>query len=214
MPVPLRSVLFPDGLPRVTGHDRAKVELANQLYDNLCDIIAHACELDVLCLMENPERSYFWNTSWFVRLQQAVPGFFTTFDSCAHGGHSSKGATSWSSKDVVSSLGLRCDGMHPRKKWIPKISSRRLVFPTAEEAEYPVLLCERIISCLENFGFPLGLSLQDSMRKQKSDPLAPVERLSLGKQPKGNKLRPLVSEFPGYKLVFQHSALRLAGKAP
>ena len=205
VPIPLRSVMCPDGLPHITGHDRAKVELANQLYDNLCDVIAHACSLDVLCLMENPERSLFWNTSWFVRLQQAFPGFFTTFDSCAHGGHRPKGTTIWSSKDVISSLSLRCDGMHPHKKWIPKISSKRLVFPTAEEAEYPALLCERIISCLEVFGFSLGLSLQDSLHKQKSDPLAPVERLSLGKQPKGNKLRPLVSEFQGYKLVFQPS---------
>ena len=45
IPQPLRSDSFPDMLPHISGKDRAKVELANQLYDQLADI---SC---VLCLL-------------------------------------------------------------------------------------------------------------------------------------------------------------------
>ena len=76
------------------------------------------------------------------------------------------------------------------------------MFPTAEEAEYPWLLCERIISCLESFGVSQGLTWKDSLQMQASDPLAPVECLALGKQPKGNKLRPLLN--PGGAVLVHH----------
>ena len=47
-----------------------------------------------------------------------------------------------------------CDGSHWRKPWTPKRVGNRLHFTAAEEAAYPLLLCQRLIDALFELCFP------------------------------------------------------------
>ena len=61
---PLRSDIWPDGLPDLTGMDLERVLSANSLYE-LCERIASLCDLlGLYWVIENPFDSLFWFTSW------------------------------------------------------------------------------------------------------------------------------------------------------
>ena len=59
-PPPLRSDRFPDGRPNLTGTDLARVTTANALYHL---VMAFCCQQGILCTIENPSRSFAWQTS-------------------------------------------------------------------------------------------------------------------------------------------------------
>ena len=117
-------------------------------------------------------------------------------DSTHHGGCRPKLTRFWSSKDVLSSLAATCDNMRPHKPWKPMLKGNRLHFVTKDEAQYPELLCVRLVSVLVQLHFP-RLEHQTLHHQFRADP-ASATRLVLGKQPRGNKLKPLVSEFSSY----------------
>ena len=198
IPQPLRSDAFPDMLPHISGKDRAKVELANQLYDQLADIFLHALSLELLCVIENPGNSLYWATSFFKRIHAAFPGFWTSFDHCCHGGDRPKRTSLWCNKDgVLNHLQVFCDNSHPHKAWLPRVASRNLRFVTGEEAAYPSLLAQRImLSFLQHR--PQGILRDATLQQQVAAAASTATRISLGVQPRGNKLKPLVAEFGHY----------------
>ena len=93
-------------------------------------------------------------------------------------------------------LAATCDNTRPRKPWKPMLKGNRLRFVTKDKAQYPELLCVRLVSELVQFHFP-HLEHQTLQHQCRADP-ASATRLVLGKQPRGNKLKPLVSEFFSY----------------
>ena len=143
LPVPLRSKEFPMGLPTLRGLDLTKVSLANDLYWATLAIAEKCIQLNITVSIENPENSLFWLTEPIQRLFQICPGNLNVFDSCMMGGDRDKATAWWCSDDLFSSLNLRCNKQHTHKPWTPIASSGGLKFPTAEEASYPELLCER-----------------------------------------------------------------------
>ena len=84
IPKPLRSESHPDGLPGLTGVDKQKTEMANQVYDAVTVLMSTACELHVPCVIENPFRSHYWGTSFFKSLQLRFPGQWIDFHACQH----------------------------------------------------------------------------------------------------------------------------------
>ena len=77
-------------------------------------------------------------------------------------------------------------------------------FATAEEAAYPILLCERIVHCFREKALQLGAVAPDTMADQAESATtnAPLSRLVLGALPRGHKVKPLVAEFGDYISVF------------
>ena len=202
LPVPLRSKEFPMGLPTLRGLDLTKVSLANDLYWATLTIAEKCIQLNVTVSIENPENSLFWLTDPIQQLFRICPGNLNVFDSCMMGGDRDKATAWWCSDDLFSSLNLRCNKQHTHKPWTPIASSGGLRFPTAEEASYPELLCERVAFLVKEKATSLGYENFHSLVEQsKQKTSAALQHVNMGFLPRGQKVKPLVSEFGGYKIL-------------
>ena len=80
---PLRSGQHPDGLPLLRGHDLARVTSANSLYAFTAAVAGMCSQHGIPWLIENPARSYMWDTS----MMSALPEHSQTeVHFCAYGG--------------------------------------------------------------------------------------------------------------------------------
>lgn len=95
------------------------------------------------------------------------------------GGDRDKSTLWWCSDNTFQSFNLMCTGDHTHKSWEPTISATGLHYPTAEEAAYPMLLCERVAHLMNTS--------------------AALHHVHIGFPPRGHKLKPLVSEFSEYR---------------
>ena len=196
IPQPLRSDDHPDMLPGLSGLDRKKVELANQLYDAVSLIMIEAHFLNIPIMIENPANSLYWSTTFFVQLASVAKGHFVKFHNCCHGGARPKLTAFWPTG--LTALQFFATAPMFINLWRPLIKDRHLHFVTGEEAAYPPLLCQRIVSAtLQNLC--AADPFQDTFWTQAQAGDAAVHRVILGKQPRGNKLKPLVAEFGCYK---------------
>ena len=143
-PKPLRDALFPDGLPTLSGNDKRRVECANILYDFLSEVALICHTKDVLIIIENPHRSWYWSTKAFLRIQHIVPRR-VSFDRCAYGGLRPKRTTLASSHPCLGSLATNCAGpscARTHAEWGPSESG----FATKSESAYPPLLAGQAVS--------------------------------------------------------------------
>ena len=210
IPAPLRSRDFPDMLPGIKGWDRAKVELANQLYSEVTRISLVAIGLGILVVLENPASSLYWLTSFFCELAAFCPGYNVDFHVCCHGGQRPKLTRFWTSQQAFTQLSMFCDGSHWHKPWTPRRVGNRLHFVTADEAAYPLLLCQRVIDTLLEMCFP-DAPLPSATS---SVPFASKHtRIALGAQPRGKALGPLVSEF-SHQVAFACAAIKQDASVP
>ncbi|CAE7032271.1 NaCP60E [Symbiodinium sp. CCMP2592] len=192
LPAELRSSEYPDMIPGLSPQDRKRVEDANQLYFETARLVLASVGQDVLTVVENPDSSLYWATSFFQSITSVCPGFFTRFHLCCHGGARPRLIRLWSSKNVFSSLEARCDNSHPHKPWQPRLFGRKVKFTTSDEDEYPSVFCLRLLSALASH---IQLSL-DNPSPQQSVPFhSKSTRVALGLQPRGASFGPLVAEF-------------------
>ena len=63
MPARARSDEHPDGLPDLEPSLKARVEAANTLYEATAKAVKACVNAGKLVSVENPGRSYFWQTS-------------------------------------------------------------------------------------------------------------------------------------------------------
>ena len=186
-PRPLRSHQFPDGLPSLKGLNRAKVQSANQLYD-FCARLCRACEKHgVLFVVENPENSMMWSTSFFSALVDKF--YFSVADNCEYGSEYKK-ATGFLSNFLPQRLQTRCSGEHVHKKWtIDKDADGVWQFSTSKEAEYPTMLAKAIaLSFIDRLAELKPLHLVDDLVDH-------AAKLSTYTQPRRARGPLLLSEF-------------------
>ena len=198
-PQQLRSEQFPMGLPGIAGLDLYKVEQANKLYFATRDLALLAISLGIRVSMENPTNSLFWKTDPIQELLQAHPGHCNVFHNCMMGGERQKQTTWWCNDQFFSSFNLPCSGDHPHKPWTPTLTADGVHYPTKDEAEYPKLLCQRVAALLiadlqaQGIEQPQTLTQQIAQRRTTA-----INSVAMGLLPRGQKLKPLVSEFGHY----------------
>ena len=141
--------------------------------------------------IENPLNSIFWLVPDIVTLLSQVGGFETVFDHCCHGGMRDKSTMWWSNRDWFLSLSQRCDGSHNHAKWNPQLIDGKLVFPTHQEASYPILLCQRLASIIKEKALSMGVQVSDTLRQQLETTSSSGHRFILGMLPRGKKFKPL-----------------------
>ena len=208
-PPPLRSDVHPDGLPNLKDSDRQRVEAANESYRAMITIAMFAISLGISISVENPKNSLFCKCSFVVLFLEWLPQYHVCeFQHCMHGGRRNK-FTHWMScnprnltVDMFQSLRLLCDQQHQHASWAPYIDEHgRQVFPTASEAAYPELLCTRVACILKAEALKAGFSFPTTLVDQlEAEPHA-AKRQIFTTQPRGKRLRPLVSEFQAYKSI-------------
>jgi len=205
-PQPWRSETCPDGLPNLPASQQERVDKANRCYEATAILVRHLINLGVSVSVENPRNSFFWLCTPIKRLLDDFNHLhFSYFDHCMHGGKRDKRTAWWSwnprrpSYDLFSSLQLDCNKAHAHAPWRPyKDAKGQTIFPTAEEAAYPYLLCDRIASILKTEAEQFGFIFFDDLHGQLKEVNNAAARQLFTTQPRGHKLRPLVSEYGYY----------------
>ena len=203
LPRPLRDEEHPMGLPDLAGLDLHKVRLANQLYEATYDLIKFCLSLGIRTSLENPTNSLFWKTSPIVKLLEEHYGHHNVFHNCMMGGKRDKSTTWWCNDDFFSSFNILCTRDHQHAKWQPTIlRGSKLHFPTSEEAEYPPLLCERVAMLIKQSLADRNIYPVETMEEQLAHRrTTAINTVAMGILPRGQKLKPLVSEFGVYNKV-------------
>ena len=187
VPQPLRSPTEPQGLSTLAGVDLLRVQQANTLYRAVGAVVRHCIDLGVRVSVENPLNSLAWLCDGMDDLFRMSVGSECIFDHCSHGGSRDKATLWWCSDDTFMPLAIRCTKDHPHEPWQPIFRDGRWHYPTAQEAAYPWLLCQRIAALL----------LDASAGMTNCSPLVrPPEQIALERQPRYAK--PLVSAFRGH----------------
>ena len=169
-----------------------------------------AISLGILVVLENPATSLYWLTSFFLELTAFCTGHNVDFHVCCHGGQRPKLTRFWTSQLVFTQLSMFCDNTHWHKPWTPRRVGNRLHFVTADEAAYPLLLCQRVIDALLELCFP---EVAPSSSVSAVPFAGKNTRIALGIQPRGKALGPLVSEF-SHQIAFVCAASKQAASLP
>ena len=198
-PLPLRTKDKPDQKDGLCNTDKVKIELANQLYDAVSTIVLQCDRLGLWVLVENPRNSLYWDTSFAKRYIDTLDTFWIDFHNCAHGGKRDKLTRLWSNKPCGQQLQLFCDQTHVHASWRPTVINGKLNFPTAEEAAYPWLFCERVVNIVEQLAWDSGCSSSTTLSEQiAASPSTNFQRYIFDALPRSSKLKPLVAEFGSF----------------
>ena len=157
----------------------------DQIYSKIAAFCLFLHQLGIHWSVENPRRSYLWELGPFIELQQFAR--FYDFHACMHGSDRDK-KTSFLATLDLSPLSVFCDGSHVHREWGLLDDNS---FATAQEAEYPALLCKRLVHVVveqvcESKSFSRN-DFSELVGKQKSDVAVQSE------PPK--KTPPIISEF-------------------
>eukprot|EP00435_Cladocopium_sp_Y103_P021325 s1919_g5.t1 len=197
-PRPLRDAGNLLGLPGLQGSDKAKVELSNQLYNAAISILMLCFLIGCLISIENPARSWLWQLLAMLVRQTEHPAFIAWysqlesvyFDACAHGSSRDKRTKLLATPGLFTDLAQNCPGDHRHSSWQPYRSEQGVVFPTAQEAEYPALLCTRMADCV------LQEAEKRNIRPVLNPRLKDLLKLGLGQQ--SLRHAPLIPEYSHY----------------
>lgn len=196
-PPRLRSESEPWGLSKLSGVRLERVQSANRIYVLIAKVIAKCIERRILFSIENPWRSYFW---WVPPIAQFLrhPALQSrVHHTCMLGGDRNKLQRWLVLKGTFLALDNLCDNSHFHKPWGMRMENGVPIFDTEGEAEFPTLLCEVVADSVLNSaiadGFAAPAQQLDHALSQNQSRLKMAA--SVGKQPRGRKLPPLVSEF-------------------
>ena len=156
-PKPFRGAQHLLGLPGLANFDASRVSLANQLAEFTVELMELAMQLGFFISIENPENSWMWGVlCHYVKIKNSRPlsKFWNNmqavnFANCAHGGERDKKTRFLCSHDWIQSMALPCPKNHEHKPFALRKTSHGWQFDTAQEGEYPELLCQRYASCLQ-----------------------------------------------------------------
>ena len=197
-PKPKRSEQFPWGLPSLRQEDQLRVDTANRIYSLCCWVARRMSELGGLWVLENPENSLFWYLQPVIALLQLPLCHDVCYDACMHGGKRQKRQRLRLNFSEADAMAVRCDGSHEHLPW--KVKGKGNAFAgTADEAEYPVLFCERLVSCIQQAAAARSLTLLPSApaARAEEDPDAPQRarrKSAAGWQPRRHTA-PVVPEY-------------------
>ena len=184
-PRPLRSSDHPWGLHNLSNGDAARVASANAIYKQVAEFCVFLDSRGIGWSVENPARSYLWDLPPYIDLLKISNRY--SFHSCMHGGNRDKSTTFLSNRDL-GQLCLWCDGSHDHLEWGVNEDG---TFATAEEAEYPMILCDRLaqlwLDMATDMGFQQLDQLEDVSGKARAD-------ISARLQPR-RSIPPLIREF-------------------
>eukprot|EP00435_Cladocopium_sp_Y103_P044001 s1511_g12.t1 len=193
-PPPLRSVACPDGLPHLAAKDRARVQTANILYRFTAEVMAYCTLHGILCSIENPARSFMWQTS---HLQEPIQHLVNQllevlFHHCAFGATRKKRTKLLVNHSCFLHLNRECSNDHQHDGW--GYTSKG--WATALEVEYPHGLCKEWALCyrhalLQHSAIDVPVDLQSDTNAN----LHLKARASLGSHVRGERLRPLMREY-------------------
>ena len=195
-PRPLRTDAYPNGIPSLPYVDAIKVSKANKLYFLTAQLVQWACNTGVIFCVENPQFSFFWQTSFIQAVIHLME--FTTFQSCCYGSTRPKRTMLAFNTPEFTAINAMCPGTsatHRHDKWGVAANNK---FATAMETAYPMPLARMIaiqfVVALQARGIAMP---PESLQEIKDNDLQalPALRAHSGVQPRASKLPPLIPTF-------------------
>ena len=195
-PKPLRSAEHPRGLPNLSPDDRARVNKANAIYDNVAKLILLLIQLGGLFVIENPRGSYLWLIDCIVEILNSAGVFIIDFQHCkwTPGPARAKWTRLVTNIANLQRIEGPCTSDHEHLGWGISPEGK---FATSYESEYAPGMCavisEIIAEVCRMLGFccvPLCLNADIH-----SVPEAKRRRIAGAKQPRGKAVPPVISEF-------------------
>ena len=192
-PKPLRAATYPDGLPGLTGVHARRVQSANTLYSIAGEVFAWCCRSGILCTIENPARSYFWQTQALQQHLQGLPQLTSVqFDHCMYNGKWKKRTRLLCNHSIFLNLARDCDGLHQHLPW----GRQHQTWATSLEVEYPSDLCKAIARLCHQLLLRHGVhDVPQELPSDSTTKLSDASRAVTGQQPRGKRLKPLVREY-------------------
>ena len=172
-PPVLRTDDHPNGLPHLSPLHAAKVAAANLLYDQT-QVLRRLCvEHGVLFSIENPARSFMWQTTHMAKFLEEVAHYKTYFHHCMYGSARRKHTCFVHSIPTLCDLAALCDNSHVHEAWGYSSTG----WATAEETAYPWPVCRKVAALvplhIQTFGvtcptptFATHTSQLDAIRQQ------------------------------------------------
>ena len=213
-PPPLRNAAFVRGIPGLSAINQLRVDKANLIYDNNIAIFRAASRHQCLMAVENPGNSWLWKFPDYDALLKI--GFEDTLmQNCKWTANDTPCRAKWSRLRTnipgMTQLAGPCGQKHVHLPWGQDVSGK---FRTADEAEYPEGMCiavaDVIIQALKSKGIQ-GLGILEDIVLSDA-PAHKKRRAMAGKQPRGKKLPPVVSEFREIVVMTRQQAENSGGK--
>ena len=196
-PPQLRSSEFPFGLPNML-HSAAygpRLRAANRLYRFTAKILLACLQEERFFSIENPASSHFWSVldalvlEWPSSVQATYAKLLRVdFAQCMHGGTRPKVSRFLTNIPSFAALACRCDASHSHDAWGAQWSPSGWRFATHLEAQYPRLLCRRLVDALCSSLTPSQVRALAPSVSLHTDALATLAVQS-------RRFPPLVSEF-------------------
>ena len=137
-----------------------------------------------------------WQTKWMQRLIERFNLVEVKFQQCMWGGKRDKWSSFFTNAPWLQHLEKACDGPHSHLPWGVGFADGKFKFNTAEEAEYPPLLCSTIASLTYDAALSFGCQPHSQVaNKRKSAGSSSSLKAAAGRQPRGNKLPEVIPEF-------------------
>ena len=195
-PPPLRSTIFPMGLPGLNFVQQARVKKANFLYKWTWKLIKFLDSKNIGWSVENPASSLMWVTDPFVEMVQQLQHFDAfSFHTCMFAAKRKKDTAIWTSVPQLREyLERKCDDSHQHLPW----GRTEKGFATAEECAYNDNLCSSWAEAITAFALTRNYVVPPSTIQdiqQATHSVAHIDKAILGCLPRSRKLVPLMSEF-------------------
>ena len=201
-PPPLRSALYPEGLPELSLENQAMVFLGNAFLARSTEACAAVFQQGGNFSIENPEFSLLWSTEAIANLQHLARAFCVDFDQCEFGAPSMKPTRLLVSHQSFRALHCRCSRSHKHVKLTGKVWSeffQSWVFRTKLAQVYPGQLCQQFADILIPVWLDQGWQFRDSFRLCTTDRKRPLGQPLKWKQHR-QALSALKAEAAGYQL--------------
>ena len=194
-PRPLRSSTFPLGLPHLTADEAARVNKANDIYRNIARLVRECVARNVLVSVENPTRSYLWETPYFQELIDEGLLHEVAFQQCMWGSARNKWSSWYVSGDVLDTLAKTCDRTHPHAGGGVRRDDNKRHFAAADKAAYPQKLCDEVAMLVSQLATTADVVWVKAEHPPKQRKKVPFSMAAAGRQPRGNRFPALIPEF-------------------
>ena len=167
-----------------------RLRAANTLYLFCAKVVQLADEVGCLVSVENPAGSYMWQTSTW-KVCSTVPLLRVLLHHCMFGSRRKKYTALECNFPAARALAVTCSGEHEHEPWgrLPGGS-----WATAAECAYPPALCVALAQAVIDQLLCLGATNEGRSLDTASPPLAQAAAAASARQPRGKRLKPLVSE--------------------
>ena len=184
----LRSESKPEGLDDLSEIDQKRVGIANKIFCTIATFLSACTDRGIAISVGHPTRSLLWKTRWFKDLQQKHGLHSVDFQQCIWGGRSNRWYTIRCNFHALKALSGSCQGGHKHALWGERSS--------CPAPDFPLQICRAFAVAVKQHALTSGAQqLATTGSAQASSAKQPRRMSQAGKQPRGNKLPPVISEF-------------------